>query len=157
MLKTIFLASLAIAPIAATFSSPVFAGEVPAETVQVGYALGNVAEDALDLASSYERLPAVQGTNAAYYLHQLVDDNDLLVIKAHELALLLDADYPDHAAIAAKWGQVTTSYNRVKNGADKAVQQLFAQSLTTQGYQLKAAYTKVRSRYVYLQSAIAGR
>lgn len=156
MLKTIFLASLAAMPLAAV-ESRASAAEIPHETVQVGYALGNVAEDALDLARAYERDAAIHASNAGYYLRELIDDNELLVIHAHELALLLDVEYPNHVAIANKFAQVSNSYNRVKSGSEKAVQYLHAQGRTTEGYQLRAAYTKVRTRYVYLQGAIGGR
>lgn len=155
---SLILASLiALAPMAApsAFSAP---SEAPASIsdamVTASYALINVTDDAYELALQYARADGIKGTTAGSYLNDLIADTNALKHSAQRLSQLLE-EGASGDAIQAELDTLELKYQASYRGSSKVSTQLYSQIKTTEGYQLRAAYTKIRSRYVYLQAQLA--
>jgi hypothetical protein len=153
ILKNILVASIALMPVL-SLQNQALAHDISEDTVKVAYALGNTSEDALKVAEGLAKANGIQGTYAGFYLNNLVNDTELLLVHAHELALLVDADRHDDNAVARKLEQVSLYYNRTSDGSEKVASYLYPLNKTSEAYRLKAAYTKIRTRFVYLQNAL---
>ncbi|MBC7531799.1 MAG: hypothetical protein H7318_09490 [Oligoflexus sp.] len=155
---SLVLASLiALAPMATTTAFSATA-EAPAaisdDMVTASYALLNITDDALDVATQYSREDGIKGTVAGSQLNDLIDDTKALKRSAVRLSQLLD-EGASGDAIQEELDTLEVKYRTVYRASAKVSLQLYSQLKTTEGYFLRTAYTKIRSRYVYLQAQLA--
>lgn len=142
------------APSAVPSSPASSSSEATAEQkATAAWALYNVAGDALDLANDYRDNPGIGNTTAGVYLTDLANDTKPLRAAAAKLANLLEDKGPQKD-IEAQLKIITARYADVRNGNQKASTQLYVQGFANEGYQIRTAYTKVRSRWVYLQGLL---
>lgn len=150
-------ALIALSPLAApsAFSAVSSAPEaISDDMVTASYALANISDDALDLATQYSRAAGIQGTTAASYLGDLILDTNALKHAAQRLSIALE-DGASAEDIQDELDIIEVKYQAVNRGSSKVSLQLYSQKKTLEGYQLRSAYTKIRSRYVYLQAQLA--
>ncbi|MBC7660003.1 MAG: hypothetical protein H7249_09870 [Chitinophagaceae bacterium] len=159
-LALVSLLALSLAPHAHAAQSLSHPGElvlapavISTDMVNAAYALENITGAAETLATKYLRTSGIQGTAAASYLGDLLNDTTALKHSAVRLAILLDQD-GSSAAIDAELDTLEIKYLAVNRESQKVSTQLYSQGKTLEGYQLRSAYTKIRSRYVYLQNLI---
>lgn len=117
------------------------------------WALYNVSGDALDLANDYRDNPGIGNTTAGTYLTELAADTRPLRTAAGKLAALL-RDGGSQADIDAQLKIIKDRYADVRGANTKAANQLAIQGFIHEGTQVRNAYTKVRSRWVYLQGLL---
>ncbi len=124
------------------------------DAIDAAWALYNITDDALDLAGQSARADGIQGTTAASYLSDLIQDTNALKHAAQRLASNLE-NHASSEAIQGELNIIETKYQDVNRGSTKVSTQLYSQLKTSEGYQLRSAYVKVRSRYVYLQAQLS--
>lgn len=158
MKNSLILASfIALAPMATTsaFSAT---SETPAaisvSMVNASLALANITDDALDVATPYSWEDGINGTYAGSYLNDLIGDTEALKRSARNLSFLLD-DGASGDAIQDELDNLEVKFQNAYRASAKVQTQLYSQLKTTEGYFLRSAYTKIRSRYVYLQAQLA--
>jgi len=155
---SIILASLiALAPLSASIANaetsiaPAYSNQ---EMIDATWALANVTDDALDLASEFSRDHGIQATAAGSYINDLIGDTNALKHAVQRLADKLTNHAPRHE-IQNELNTIETKYQAVNRNSTKVSTQLYSQLKTLEGYQLRTAFTKIRSRYVYLQAQLA--
>jgi hypothetical protein len=150
-------ALIALAPLAAPLALSAESNAPEAisdDMITAAYALSNISDEALDLATQYSRAAGIQGTTAGSYLANLIADTNALKHAAQRLSIALE-DGASAEDIQHELTIIEVKYQAVYRGSSKVSTQLYSQMKTLEGYQLRAAYNKIRSRYVYLQARLA--
>ncbi|MES2745990.1 MAG: hypothetical protein V4655_11215 [Bdellovibrionota bacterium] len=124
-----------------------------AEQATAAWALFNVTGDALGLAEDYKDNEGIGNTTAGSYLNDLANDTRPLKDAARRLAGLLERNAP-RWEIDNELRIIEERYLDTRSGNQKASTQLYVQGKPNEGYQIRTAYTKIRSRWVYLQGLL---